>query len=295
MGVIMEKTIRCTVCTWRGPWEVAESAPRIRAAEVHPGDRGATARIRRARSGERGGRGSDSAAVSDVRTSHGDGEAPRLSRGSLKLGAPLRRLPAGHVLKTPSPRRRPPALGRRGRRGVPRCESSGPPRGARGGARADAAGVRPQTSWWRERAAQGKPPTVERARARVSLRRALRGATSRSSCPWREPLPRRDSAGRSALRGANGGPPCRQRRWRLRSPRQRTSWPRSSLGSLEHRVRRREAMRPEEPRRPARAPPARQGAARAGTMHRQPAACKLHTYRAAPIRARPIREAELLP
>ena len=32
----MEKTIRCTVCTWRGPWEIAESAPRIRAAEVHP-------------------------------------------------------------------------------------------------------------------------------------------------------------------------------------------------------------------------------------------------------------------
>jgi len=30
----MEKTIRCTVCTWRGPWEIAESAPRIRAAEV---------------------------------------------------------------------------------------------------------------------------------------------------------------------------------------------------------------------------------------------------------------------
>jgi hypothetical protein len=32
----MEKTIRCTVCTWRGPWEIAESAPRIRAAEVSP-------------------------------------------------------------------------------------------------------------------------------------------------------------------------------------------------------------------------------------------------------------------
>ena len=32
----MEKGIRCTVCTWRGPWEIAESAPRIRAAEVDP-------------------------------------------------------------------------------------------------------------------------------------------------------------------------------------------------------------------------------------------------------------------
>jgi hypothetical protein len=30
----MEKTIRCTVCTWRGPWEIAESAPRIRAASA---------------------------------------------------------------------------------------------------------------------------------------------------------------------------------------------------------------------------------------------------------------------
>jgi hypothetical protein len=28
----MEKTIRCTVCAWRGPWEIAESAPRMRAA-----------------------------------------------------------------------------------------------------------------------------------------------------------------------------------------------------------------------------------------------------------------------
>jgi hypothetical protein len=32
----MEKTVRCTVCTWRGPWEIAESAPRIRAAELDP-------------------------------------------------------------------------------------------------------------------------------------------------------------------------------------------------------------------------------------------------------------------
>ena len=29
-----EKTIRCTVCPWRGDLQVAESAPRIRAAEV---------------------------------------------------------------------------------------------------------------------------------------------------------------------------------------------------------------------------------------------------------------------
>jgi hypothetical protein len=28
----MERMIRCTTCTWRGPWEVAESAPRLRAA-----------------------------------------------------------------------------------------------------------------------------------------------------------------------------------------------------------------------------------------------------------------------
>ena len=32
----MEKAIRCTVCTWRGPWEIAESAPRIRAAQIDP-------------------------------------------------------------------------------------------------------------------------------------------------------------------------------------------------------------------------------------------------------------------
>ena len=32
----MEKTIRCTVCTWRGPWEVAQSAPRMRASEIAP-------------------------------------------------------------------------------------------------------------------------------------------------------------------------------------------------------------------------------------------------------------------
>jgi predicted RNA-binding Zn-ribbon protein involved in translation (DUF1610 family) len=32
----MEKTIRCTVCTWRGPVEVAESAPRLRAAAMAP-------------------------------------------------------------------------------------------------------------------------------------------------------------------------------------------------------------------------------------------------------------------
>lgn len=30
----MEKTIRCTVCSWRGPWEIAESAPRVRAAAL---------------------------------------------------------------------------------------------------------------------------------------------------------------------------------------------------------------------------------------------------------------------
>ena len=32
----MEKSIRCTVCTWRGPADVAESAPRIRAASIDP-------------------------------------------------------------------------------------------------------------------------------------------------------------------------------------------------------------------------------------------------------------------
>lgn len=32
----MEKTVRCTVCTWRGPWEIAESAPRIRASDIPP-------------------------------------------------------------------------------------------------------------------------------------------------------------------------------------------------------------------------------------------------------------------
>jgi hypothetical protein len=32
----MEKSIRCTVCTWRGPESVAESAPRIRASEIPP-------------------------------------------------------------------------------------------------------------------------------------------------------------------------------------------------------------------------------------------------------------------
>ena len=28
--------MRCTVCTWRGPWVIAESAPRIRASEIPP-------------------------------------------------------------------------------------------------------------------------------------------------------------------------------------------------------------------------------------------------------------------
>jgi hypothetical protein len=32
----MERAIRCTVCTWRGPWDVAESAPRIRARQSDP-------------------------------------------------------------------------------------------------------------------------------------------------------------------------------------------------------------------------------------------------------------------
>jgi len=32
----MEKSIRCTVCTWRGPESVAESAPRIRASSIPP-------------------------------------------------------------------------------------------------------------------------------------------------------------------------------------------------------------------------------------------------------------------
>ena len=32
----MEKTVRCTVCTWRGPWEIAENAPRIRASDIPP-------------------------------------------------------------------------------------------------------------------------------------------------------------------------------------------------------------------------------------------------------------------
>ena len=32
----MEKTVRCTVCTWRGPWVIAESAPRIRASDIPP-------------------------------------------------------------------------------------------------------------------------------------------------------------------------------------------------------------------------------------------------------------------
>ncbi len=32
----MDKSIRCTMCTWRGPWSIAESAPRIRAAESAP-------------------------------------------------------------------------------------------------------------------------------------------------------------------------------------------------------------------------------------------------------------------
>jgi hypothetical protein len=31
-----EKTIRCTVCTWRGPMDVAESKPRMKAAELDP-------------------------------------------------------------------------------------------------------------------------------------------------------------------------------------------------------------------------------------------------------------------
>jgi hypothetical protein len=34
----MEKTVRCTVCPWRGPWVVAESAPRIRASQIPPGE-----------------------------------------------------------------------------------------------------------------------------------------------------------------------------------------------------------------------------------------------------------------
>jgi hypothetical protein len=32
----MDKSLRCTQCTWRGPWVVAESAPRIRASDVPP-------------------------------------------------------------------------------------------------------------------------------------------------------------------------------------------------------------------------------------------------------------------
>ena len=36
VGVTMDKSIRCTVCTWRGPWSVAESAPRVRASEIPP-------------------------------------------------------------------------------------------------------------------------------------------------------------------------------------------------------------------------------------------------------------------
>jgi hypothetical protein len=32
----MDKSIRCTVCTWRGPWTIAESATRIRASEIPP-------------------------------------------------------------------------------------------------------------------------------------------------------------------------------------------------------------------------------------------------------------------
>jgi hypothetical protein len=36
LGVTMEKSIRCTVCTWRGPMTVAESAPRIRASQIPP-------------------------------------------------------------------------------------------------------------------------------------------------------------------------------------------------------------------------------------------------------------------
>jgi hypothetical protein len=34
----MEKTIRCTNCPWRGPWEIAESAPRIRASVIPPAE-----------------------------------------------------------------------------------------------------------------------------------------------------------------------------------------------------------------------------------------------------------------
>ncbi len=54
----MEKTIRCTVCTWRGPWEIAESAPRIRAAtgDVAPLEDEAAGAVRGAEGGERGGR-----------------------------------------------------------------------------------------------------------------------------------------------------------------------------------------------------------------------------------------------
>lgn len=32
----MEKTVRCTVCTWRGPWVIAETLPRVRASEIPP-------------------------------------------------------------------------------------------------------------------------------------------------------------------------------------------------------------------------------------------------------------------
>ncbi len=35
-GEIMDRTVRCTVCSWRGPMDVAESAPRLRVAARAP-------------------------------------------------------------------------------------------------------------------------------------------------------------------------------------------------------------------------------------------------------------------
>jgi hypothetical protein len=32
----MEKTVRCTVCTWRGAWQVAESIPPVRPSQIPP-------------------------------------------------------------------------------------------------------------------------------------------------------------------------------------------------------------------------------------------------------------------
>lgn len=33
---MFEKTIRCTVCTWRGSWDAAMAAPRVRRSDIPP-------------------------------------------------------------------------------------------------------------------------------------------------------------------------------------------------------------------------------------------------------------------